>query len=59
MNHSLISRALTGLALCTCAAGAFAHDGHGLIGAHWHATDSLGFVVVAALAAAAVWLSRK
>ena len=38
---------------------AFAHDGHGLAGMHWHATDTLGFVVVAGLAAAAVWFSRK
>ncbi|MFM8865867.1 MAG: hypothetical protein ACKOFG_13380 [Limnohabitans sp.] len=35
--------------------GASAHEGHGLLGsAHWHATDVLGFVGVA-LVAAAVW----
>ena len=37
----------------------FAHDGHGLPGAHWHATDTLGFVAVAAMIAVAIWLSRK
>jgi len=34
----------------------FAHDGHGLPGAHWHATDVLGFVVLGV--AVAIWLSR-
>ena len=38
---------------------AFAHDGHGLMGVHWHATDAWGFVAVAAMIAVAVWLSRK
>ncbi len=38
---------------------AFAHDGHGLFGSHWHATDALGFVVVGGLIALAVWLSKK
>ena len=36
-----------------------AHEGHGLMGTHWHATDTLGFVAVAAMVAVAVWLSRK
>ena len=39
--------------------GAFAHEGHGLPGAaHWHATDTLGFVGVA-LVAVAVWFIGK
>ena len=46
-------------ALFTWATAAFAHDGHGFSGMHWHATDTLGFVVVSALIAAAIWLSRK
>ena len=37
----------------------FAHEGHGLSGMHWHATDTLGFVAVVALAAVVIWLSRK
>ena len=37
---------------------AFAHDGHGLFGSHWHASDVLGFVGVAVLAAAFVWYTR-
>jgi hypothetical protein len=38
---------------------AAAHDGHGLSGAHWHATDSVGFIVLAAVAAAALWFGRR
>ena len=50
--------------VAACAGGlgtttAFAHDGHGLAGMHWHATDAWGFVAVAAMIAVAIWLSRK
>jgi hypothetical protein len=39
---------------------ALAHDGHGLGGsAHWHATDALGFVIAAALVAAAIYFGKK
>ncbi len=39
--------------------GAWAHEGHGLTGsAHWHATDTLGFVGLA-LVAALVWFIGK
>ena len=39
--------------------GAFAHEGHGLEGsAHWHATDTLGFVGVG-LVALLVWAINK
>jgi hypothetical protein len=39
--------------------GAWAHEGHGLAGsAHWHATDTLGFVGLAVVAAA-VWYINK
>ena len=40
------------------ATAAFAHNGHGLAGTHWHATDVLGFVAVAVMVGVAVWLSR-
>ena len=50
--------ASTALLLCVCAA-ATAHEGHGLPGtSHWHATDTWGFALVAALAALAIWSSR-
>jgi hypothetical protein len=38
---------------------AAAHDGHGPSGAHWHATDTWGFVALAIALAAAVWFSRR
>jgi hypothetical protein len=38
---------------------AFAHDGHGLSGAHWHATDTLGFVGLAAIVGVALWVTRR
>ena len=46
-------------ALCLPASVACAHDGHGLGGTHWHATDALGFVVAAALIAAAFYFGQK
>ena len=36
-------------------ASADAHQGHGLAGAHWHATDAVGFIVGALAVAALVW----
>jgi hypothetical protein len=36
-----------------------AHEGHGLGGPHWHATDVLGFVVIVVLAGVAIWTLRK
>ena len=44
--------------LAALALPAQAHDGHGLAGAHWHATDVWGLLVVGALAALAIWFSR-
>ncbi len=39
---------------------AAAHEGHGLPGtSHWHATDTLGLLLVAVLAAGALWFSRR
>lgn len=36
----------------------FAHDGHGQVNAHWHATDAWGFVALGVMLVVAVWLSR-
>ena len=44
--------------LALAATPGFAHEGHGLFGAHWHASDAWGFVVLAVLVAAAWWASR-
>ncbi len=40
------------------ASAAHAHNGHGLSGRHWHATDTWGGVAAAAIALA-LWLGRK
>ena len=51
--------AATALALVCLLAPAWAHEGHGLWGSHWHATDVLGFVVVMALALGAWIIGRR
>ena len=53
------TRLIAALAACAMTAQAQAHEGHGLFGPHWHATDSLGFVDLAVGIGAAIWLSRK
>ena len=40
------------------ATATYAHNGHGLVGTHWHPTDVLGFVAAALAVGVAVWLSR-
>lgn len=56
MNTKYLAILLSGAATHL---GAFAHEGHGLPGStHWHATDTLGFVALAAVAAA-VWFIGK
>jgi hypothetical protein len=45
-------------ALAALAAPAYAHEGHGLAGSHWHATDAFGLVAAVGLAVLAIWLSR-
>lgn len=51
-------RLATAATLLSAATGTLAHDGHGLQGSHWHATDVSGFVLVVVLAALAIWFSR-
>jgi len=58
MNFNLINKLVATSAILTGASGAFAHDGHGFLGAHWHATDVWGFVALGAAVAVALWLSR-
>jgi hypothetical protein len=45
------------LTLLTVNGLALAHEGHGMQGSHWHATDLLGLVFGLAVAAL-VWRSR-
>ena len=37
---------------------ALAHEGHGLHGGHWHASDAWGFVLIAAALGVALWAGR-
>ena len=39
--------------------GAWAHDGHGLSGAHWHAWDALGFAAAIVVGLAAWYLGNR
>ena len=55
----LFSKSLMAATLASAAFAAQAHEGHGLLGSHWHATDAFGFVAVAALVGVAIWMSRK
>ncbi len=50
---------ITTAAALLAAAPALAHEGHGLFGTHWHASDAWGFVLLAALVGLAIWSSRK
>ena len=59
MKKQITINLIAACAGITGATSLFAHDGHGLQAMHWHATDTLGFVTVACLAAAVIWLSRK
>jgi hypothetical protein len=47
-------------ALALSAVAAQAHEGHGLPGVgHWHASDTVGLLLVAMLAAGALWFTRR
>ena len=53
----VLRSAAVALALLAAHGLALAHDGHGMQGSHWHATDLLGLVFGLAIAAL-VWRSR-
>ena len=53
------TKTLASLLLALPGAVAVAHDGHGLHGSHWHASDVLGFVVLGIALALAVWAARR
>ena len=58
MNLKNTFKTIAIAASSTGAGSVLAHEGHGLFGSHWHATDVLGFIGVAVALAVAVWLSR-
>jgi len=37
----------------------YAHEGHGMSGSHWHATDGWGFIALVVLTGVLIWLRRK
>jgi hypothetical protein len=47
------------IASALAAASAHAHEGHGIDGGHWHATDAVGFLVVGVVAAGLAWWMRR
>jgi len=57
MTANLIKTAVLS-ATAALSTAAFAHDGHGLSGSHWHSTDAWGFVALALAVGAALWLFR-
>jgi hypothetical protein len=57
MNAKLIKTAAV-FAMAALSTAAFAHDGHGLLGSHWHSTDAWGFVALALAIGAALWMFR-
>ncbi len=38
---------------------AHAHEGHGLFGSHWHATDTAGWIAALVAVAVGLWFYRK
>ena len=38
---------------------ATAHEGHGMGAHHWHATDTLGFIVLAVAVGLVLWTIRR
>jgi hypothetical protein len=58
MKISKTIKYLASHALLLGGASSFAHDGHGLAGTHWHATDVWGFAALVMAVIAAIYLSR-
>ena len=59
MNTKNTLKLIATTAISTGASAVFAHDGHGLFGAHWHTTDVWGFVALGGMMVVAIWLSRS
>ena len=48
-----------GAALTWGACPSWAHEGHGLSGSHWHASDAFGFVAALVVVALLWWGSKN
>ncbi len=55
----ITTKTIAACALAAWAGATFSHEIPGLAGAHWHAADILGLLLVGALAALAHWRSRR
>lgn len=44
--------------IITPASVLLAHDGHGLAGSHWHASDVVGFALLAVAIGISLWFGR-
>jgi hypothetical protein len=61
MNRSYTIKFIAVQAIITPASIVFAHDGHGLDffgSSHWHVSDTVGLIALAAIIALTLWLSR-
>jgi hypothetical protein len=52
-------KAMIGILAAAGAPLALAHEGHGMGVIHWHATDGVGYLLLASIVAAALWASRR
>ena len=59
MQNKLRFKLIAAYALSAATTAVLAHDGHGMEGSHWHATDAGSFAVLGAVVALAIWLSRS
>jgi hypothetical protein len=58
MNKLFTIKLIAIQAIITPATSIFAHDEHGLQGSHWHASDTFGFVILAAAIGLTLWFGR-
>ncbi len=54
-----LRKPFTALLAGLAALPALAHEGHGLSGPHWHATDAAIFIALALAVVVALWAGRK
>ena len=52
-------KTLTSFLLALAGTASHAHEGHGLHGSHWHASDTFGYAVLGLAVVLAVWAVRR
>lgn len=58
MNKSFAIKLIAIQTIITPARVLFAHDGHGLEGSHWHASDVVGFGLLVVAIGISLWFGR-